>query len=92
MYNPPAPSASFSTPAQATSIHLGQSVLLTWSAANAASCTASTSAAGGVFTGTVPILYAALGSANGGTNSDNGVYWSSTATSNSGLVARYASA
>jgi hypothetical protein len=55
MYNPPAPTASFSTPAQATSIHLGQSVLLTWSSANAGACTASTSAAGGAFTGTVPI-------------------------------------
>jgi hypothetical protein len=55
MYNPPAPTASFSTPALATSIHLGQSVLLTWSSANAAACTASTSATGGAFTGTVPI-------------------------------------
>lgn len=49
-----APTASFSMPAQATAIHLGQRVALTWSSVYATSCTASTSSAtGGAFTGMV---------------------------------------
>lgn len=48
----PAPTASFSQPAQATTIHFGQGVSLTWGSANATSCTASvSSASGGTFTG-----------------------------------------
>ena len=51
----PAPAASFSTPAQATSIHLGQSVALAWSSSYATACTASAAdATAGAFTGTVP--------------------------------------
>ena len=56
-YNPPpmpAPTASFSTPAQAPTIHLGQSVTLTWSSLYATTCSASTSTAtGGAFSGMV---------------------------------------
>jgi hypothetical protein len=49
----PAPTASFSQPAQAMSINYGQAVKLEWTAAYATSCTASaSSAAGGDFTGT----------------------------------------
>jgi hypothetical protein len=49
-----APTASFSKPAQATTIHLGQSVVLAWSSIYTSSCTASTSSTtGGAFTGTV---------------------------------------
>jgi hypothetical protein len=49
-----APMASFSKPAQATTIHLGQSVALAWSSIYTSSCTASTSSAmGGNFSGTV---------------------------------------
>jgi hypothetical protein len=49
-----APIASFSKPAQAMSIHLGQSVALAWSSTYASSCTASASSAtGGAFTGSV---------------------------------------
>jgi hypothetical protein len=48
----PAPTAAFSTPAQAMSINFGQAVQLTWTSSNATSCTASTSSAmGGSFTG-----------------------------------------
>jgi hypothetical protein len=51
----PMPAATFSTPAQATSIHLGQSVALTWASAYATACTASSSSASaGAFSGTVP--------------------------------------
>jgi hypothetical protein len=51
----PMPAAAFSTPTQAMSIHLGQSVALTWASTYATSCTASSSSAtGGAFTGTVP--------------------------------------
>jgi hypothetical protein len=49
--NPP-PSVTFSAPAQAMSVNLGQAVKLAWSSSNATSCTASTSSAtGGSFTG-----------------------------------------
>jgi hypothetical protein len=52
----PAPSAAFSMPAQATTIHLGQSVALAWAATYATTCTASTSSTtGGSFTGTVSV-------------------------------------
>ena len=52
----PAPAAAFSEPAQATTIHLGQSVALAWTATYATACTASTSSAtGGSFTGTVSV-------------------------------------
>ena len=49
-----APTASFSMPAQATTIHLGQRVALAWSSLYASSCTASASSAtGGAFSGMV---------------------------------------
>jgi hypothetical protein len=49
--NPP-PSVTFSTPAQAMSVSLGQAVSLAWTTTNATSCTASTSNnTGGSFTG-----------------------------------------
>jgi hypothetical protein len=49
--NPP-PTVTFSTPAQAMSINLGQAVKLAWTSNSATSCTASTSSmAGGTFTG-----------------------------------------
>ena len=49
--NPP-PTVTFSTPAQAMSINLGQAVKLAWTASSATSCTASTSnTTGGTFTG-----------------------------------------
>lgn len=52
----PAPAASFSMPAQATTIHLGQSVALAWAATNATACIASTSSTtGGSFTGAVAV-------------------------------------
>jgi hypothetical protein len=48
----PAPTASFSEPAAGTSINFGQAVTLTWTSANAMSCTGTTSsAAGGAFAG-----------------------------------------
>lgn len=48
-----APSVSFSAPAQASSIHLGQTVTLTWTSAYTTSCSASTAdAMGGNFSGT----------------------------------------
>lgn len=50
----PAPVVSFSAPAAASTIRLGQSVELAWSASNAMSCTASTSGPGGGFSGAVP--------------------------------------
>ena len=47
------PTVSFSSPASAMTINLGQSVKLTWTSAYATSCTASTSSStGGAFTGT----------------------------------------
>jgi len=50
--NNPAPTASFSTPAQALSINLGAAVKLAWTSSNATSCTAATSSTtGGAFTG-----------------------------------------
>jgi hypothetical protein len=49
--NPP-PTVTFSTPAQAMSVNLGQAVNLAWTSSNATSCTASTSnKTGGSFTG-----------------------------------------
>jgi len=51
MSNPP-PTVTFSTPAQAMSINLGQAVKLAWSSTNATSCKASASSmTGGTFTG-----------------------------------------
>jgi hypothetical protein len=48
----PAPTVSFSNPAQAMNVNLGQAVTLTWSSTNATSCTASASAmAAGTFSG-----------------------------------------
>jgi hypothetical protein len=48
----PAPTASFSQPAAGASINYGQAVTVTWTSANATSCTATTSSpAGGAFTG-----------------------------------------
>jgi hypothetical protein len=53
--NAAAPSVSFSLPAQASSIHLGQSLTLSWSSVHATSCTASTSKGmGGNFSGSQP--------------------------------------
>src|SRR5579875_1036157 len=43
MSQTPAPTVMFSSPAQATTIHLGQAVKLAWSTTNATSCSASTS-------------------------------------------------
>jgi hypothetical protein len=52
----PAPTAAFATPAQASTIHLGQSVALAWSSTYTTTCTASTSnATGGGFTGVVSV-------------------------------------
>ena len=49
--NPP-PTVTFSSPAQAMSINLGQAVNLAWSSTHTTSCTASTSSmTGGTFTG-----------------------------------------
>lgn len=48
----PQPAVMFSSPAQASTIHLGQAVALTWSSNNATSCSASTSSdIGGAFSG-----------------------------------------
>jgi hypothetical protein len=48
----PAPTVSFSQPAAAATIDFGQALTVTWTSANSASCTATTSsAAGGAFTG-----------------------------------------
>jgi len=48
----PAPTVAFSAPAQATTIHLGQSIALGWSTAYATSCTAGASGTtGGIFGG-----------------------------------------
>jgi hypothetical protein len=48
----PAPTVSFSQPAAAATINFGQALTMTWTSANATSCTATTSsAAGGAFTG-----------------------------------------
>jgi hypothetical protein len=53
MMSTPAPTASFSQPAQAATINYGQAVTLTWTSAYATSCSATTSStAGGAFTGT----------------------------------------
>jgi hypothetical protein len=50
--NTPAPTASFTAPAQAVSINLGQAVKLAWTSSNATSCTAATSSTtGGTFAG-----------------------------------------
>ncbi len=52
----PAPTASFSQPAQALSIHYGEALTLAWTSAYATSCTASTSAAAaGDFAGDQPM-------------------------------------
>ena len=49
----PAPTASFSQPAQPATINFGQALTLAWTSAYASSCSATTSsAAGGAFTGT----------------------------------------
>jgi hypothetical protein len=46
------PTVTFTSPAQASTIHLGQAVTLTWSSTAATSCTATTSSAsGGSFSG-----------------------------------------
>lgn len=48
------PTASFTSPTQATTINFGQALKLTWTSANATSCTASASTStGGAFTGSV---------------------------------------
>src|SRR5712672_1215487 len=48
----PAPTITFSQPAAAATINLGQAVTVAWTTANATTCTATTSsAAGGAFTG-----------------------------------------
>jgi hypothetical protein len=54
-YNGPAPSVSFTSSSQVTSLHLGQALNLTWTSAYATSCTASTSnGMGGNFNGSKP--------------------------------------
>jgi hypothetical protein len=51
----PKPTVSFSSPAQATTIHLGQATRIAWTSANATSCSASASSdIGGAFSGTQP--------------------------------------
>src|SRR5579862_5100802 len=53
MMGTPAPTASFSQPAQSTTINFGQAVTLKWTSTYATSCSAMTSSsAGGAFTGT----------------------------------------
>lgn len=48
----PAPTVMFSSPAQASTIHLGQAVKLAWTTSNATSCSASASSdMGGAFSG-----------------------------------------
>jgi hypothetical protein len=48
----PQPTVMFSSPTQATTIHMGQAVKLAWSTSNATSCSASTSSdIGGAFSG-----------------------------------------
>jgi hypothetical protein len=55
-YGYPTPTAMFTSPAQATSINLGQAVQLAWTSASATSCSANASSAGGgSFTGNQPI-------------------------------------
>src|SRR5512146_1179180 len=50
--SPPQPSIMFSSPAQASTIHLGQAVKLAWTSSNATSCSASSSSdIGGAFSG-----------------------------------------
>lgn len=66
---PPPPVVSFSAPAGATSINLGQAVTLTWTSSNASSCTLSASSSiGGTFTATQPtagtITVAPMGTGN----------------------------
>jgi hypothetical protein len=54
-YNGPAASVSFSSPAQASGIRLGQRLTLSWRSVDATSCTASTSnGMGGNFSGSQP--------------------------------------
>jgi len=49
---PPQPSITFSSPAQASTIHLGQAIKLAWASSNATSCSASASSdIGGAFNG-----------------------------------------
>lgn len=51
----PQPTVMFSSPAQATTIHLGQAVKLAWTSSNATSCSASASSdIGGPFSGSQP--------------------------------------
>jgi hypothetical protein len=51
-YNSPMPTVKFTSPAQASSINLGQAVQLAWTSTYATSCTATTSSTtGGSFTG-----------------------------------------
>jgi hypothetical protein len=53
----PAPAISFSQPAEAITINLGQAVSVAWTATNATSCNASTSASGGgAFTGSLTLM------------------------------------
>jgi len=48
------PSIMFSSPAMGASVNLGQAVKVAWTTTYASSCTASTSASGGAFSGTQP--------------------------------------
>jgi hypothetical protein len=51
----PKPTVSFTSPAQATTIHLGQAAKIAWTSANATSCSASASSdIGGAFGGAQP--------------------------------------
>ena len=55
---PPMPQATvmFSSPAQASTVHLGQAVKLAWTSSNATSCSATTSSdIGGAFSGSQPV-------------------------------------
>jgi len=55
-YSTPPPTVTFSSPAQATTINLGQGVKLGWTSSNAMSCSGSMSSSmGGAFSGTQPM-------------------------------------
>lgn len=86
--NTPAPAVSFSAPAAATTINLGQSVKLAWSASNAMSCTASTSGPGGGFSGTM----AASGSQSAAPTATGSVSYSLTCSGPGGTTSATAPA
>ncbi len=52
----PAPTVQFTSPASASTINLGQSLALSWTASNASACTASTTSGGGSFSGSQALM------------------------------------